>query len=108
MIKTHTRHSLVFKETIQNKIYFIRGKKIMLDADLAALYQTSTFRLNEAVKRNIKRFPEDFMFRLTHVEHSNLISQFAISSWGGLIMRLITKFQYPNYKQFLNHNVQNI
>ena len=55
----------------------------MLDFDLAMLYQTETRRINEAVKRNIRRFPDDFMFQLTAPEFSNLMSQFAISSWGG-------------------------
>jgi phage regulator Rha-like protein len=70
-------------ETIQNKIYLIRGKKIMLDRDLAELYGVKTYRLNEQVKRNVKRFPEDFMFQLNDGEYSNLKSQIAISSWGG-------------------------
>jgi len=70
-------------EIIQNKIYLIRGQKVMLDRDLAKLYTVQTFRLNEQVKRNIKRFPDDFMFQLTKEEFDNLISQFAISSWGG-------------------------
>lgn len=55
----------------------------MLDFDLAEMYQVETRRLNEAVKRNIKRFPEDFMFQLTSQEFDNLMSQFATSSWGG-------------------------
>ncbi len=55
----------------------------MLDSDLALLYGVPTFRLNEAVKRNRKRFPEDFMFHLTRKEFKSLTSQFAISSWGG-------------------------
>lgn len=74
-------------EVIQNRIYEIRGAKVMLDKDLAELYQVTTGRLNEAVKRNIRRFPIDFMFQLTKEEFetlkSNLISQNAISSWGG-------------------------
>ena len=56
----------------------------MLDADLAVLYGVKTGRLNEQVKRNIKRFPEDFMFQLTKEEILNLKSHFAISSWGGV------------------------
>jgi len=70
-------------EVIINKIYFIRGKKIMLDRDLAELYDVSTSNLNLAVKRNIKRFPEDFMFQLEDQEFRNLMLQNAISSWGG-------------------------
>ena len=70
-------------EIIQNKIFLIRGQKVMLDKDLAQLYQVATKRFNEQVKRNIKRFPEDFMFQLTQEEFDNLRSQFATSSWGG-------------------------
>lgn len=65
-----------------NKIYVIRGKKVMLDEDLAELYQVETKRLNEQVRRNIDRFPGDFMFRLTKKEFENLKSQIATSSWG--------------------------
>lgn len=68
---------------IQSKIYEIRGCKVMLDKDLAELYQVETGRLNEAVKRNKKRFPPDFMFQLNLEEFENLISQNAISRWGG-------------------------
>ena len=98
-------------EIIENKIYIIRGQKVMLDKDLAWLYEAETKRLNEAVKRNIERFPEDFMFQLTKEEFEklmsenvtfkmgnkglrsqfvtskedeNLKSQFATSSWGGI------------------------
>jgi len=70
-------------ETVDSKIYFIRGLKVLLDEDLARMYQVKTFRLNEQVKRNKKRFPSDFMFQLTKEESENLISQFAISSYGG-------------------------
>ena len=69
--------------TIQSKIYEIRGYRVMLDFDLAEMYQVETRRLNESVKRNIKRFPSDFMFELTKQEWNNLMSQFATSSWGG-------------------------
>ena len=70
-------------ETIDRRIYFIRSQKVMLDSDLAELYQVPTFRLNEAVKRNGDRFPLDFMFRLTEEEAQSLTSQFAIPSYGG-------------------------
>ena len=70
-------------EPIQNKIYEIRGYRVMLDFDLAALYEVETRRLNESVKRNIRRFPSDFMFQLTNKEFANLMSQFATSRWGG-------------------------
>ena len=70
-------------ERIANRIFIIRGQKVMLDKDLSELYQVPTMRLNEQVKRNLDRFPVDFMFQLTKEEYQNLISQFAISSWGG-------------------------
>jgi hypothetical protein len=70
-------------EAILNKILLIRGEKVMLDSDLALLYGVETRRLNEQVKRNGDRFPEDFMFQLTEEEFQNLMSQFATSSWGG-------------------------
>jgi len=71
-------------ERIERMIYLIRGQRVMLDSDLAELYGVSTRRLNEQVKRNIERFPEDFMFQLTDEEYENLRSQNATSrSWGG-------------------------
>ena len=75
--------SIVPDDILINKIYFIRGHKVMLDRDLSELYQIETRRLNEQVKRNLKRFPEDFMFQLTEKELGNLMSQNATSSWGG-------------------------
>ena len=69
---------------IQNLIYTIRGQKVMLDSDLAMLYEVETRVLNQAVKRNIERFPTDFMFQLTKDEFYNLKSQFVISRWGGI------------------------
>tara|TARA_R110000868_G_scaffold15083_2_gene69236 strand:- start:290 stop:826 length:537 start_codon:yes stop_codon:yes gene_type:complete len=71
------------EEVIASKIYQIRNLKVMLDSDLAALYEVETKRLNEQVKRNETRFPEDFMFQLTSEEWENLKSQNATSSWGG-------------------------
>ncbi len=70
-------------EVIMNKIYQIREQKVMLDRDLAELYGVLTGNLNKAVKRNMKRFPSDFMFQLTQGEFDNLIFQFGTSSWGG-------------------------
>jgi len=64
---------------IHHKIYTLRGKQIMLDEDLATLYQVETRALNQAVKRNIERFPDDFMFQLSKEEYENLISQFVTS-----------------------------
>jgi hypothetical protein len=69
-------------ERLDRLIYEIRGQKVILDADLARVYGVPTFRLNEAVKRNRDRFPEDFMFQLTREEFTNLMSQIAISSSG--------------------------
>ncbi|MCV2485649.1 ORF6N domain-containing protein [Flavobacterium sp. SH_e] len=69
--------SLLSEETISNKIYFIRGQKVMLDSDLAMLYDVETKRLNEQVKRNLSRFPEDFMFQLTENEYNSSRSQIA-------------------------------
>jgi hypothetical protein len=74
---------IVPDEIVMNKIYLIRGQKVMLDNDLAELYEVETRRLNEQVKRNIDRFPEDFMFQLTKDEFEILKSQIATSSWGG-------------------------
>jgi hypothetical protein len=83
MVRKFTQqNNSVSLEQIGQQIYFIRGEKVMLDFDLAKLYQVPTFRLNEAVKRNESRFPEDFMFQLTKEELKNWISQFAISNPG--------------------------
>jgi phage regulator Rha-like protein len=68
---------------IKSMIFEIRGQQVMLDADLANIYQVETKRLNEAVKRNVDRFPLEFMFQLTKEEYDNLKSQIATSSWGG-------------------------
>ena len=70
-------------EVIERRIYLIRGKKVMLDRDLAALYGVTTGNLNKAVVRNLDRFPVDFMFQLSAKEFKNLIFQFGTSSWGG-------------------------
>ncbi len=70
-------------EVVMTKIFIIREQKVMIDRDLAELYGVLTGNLNKAVKRNIKRFPEDFMFQLTKEEFDNLKFQFGTSSWGG-------------------------
>jgi len=75
---------LIPPERIERSILLIRGQKVMLSADLAELYQVEPRVLVQAVKRNIARFPGDFMFQLTEEEFSNLKSQIVISSWGGL------------------------
>jgi len=68
---------------ISQKIYFLRGHRVMLSTDLARLYRVEARALIQAVQRNIDRFPADFLFQLTADEHKNLKSQFVISSWGG-------------------------
>lgn len=83
MAKNKNDNNILPDERITSKIYFIRGEKVMLDRDLAELYGVNTGNLNKAVKRNIRRFPEDFMFQLTKKELNNLIFQFGTSSWGG-------------------------
>ncbi|MDM0114731.1 ORF6N domain-containing protein [Variovorax sp. J22R133] len=70
-------------EAITQRIVVLRGQKVMLDSDLAALYGVETRRLNEQVKRNRERFPQDFLFELTAEEATHLKSQSATSSWGG-------------------------
>ena len=75
---------IIIVGNIENKIYSFRGKNVMLDSDLAKLYGVMTSMLNRAVKRNIERFPEDFMFQLDEKEFQNLICQIGISSsYGG-------------------------
>jgi len=87
-MKKHGTRSKLIKplvitdDSIINKIYFIRGQKIMLDRDLAILYGVETKVLNQAVKRNLSRFPEDFMFRLTEREIKSLRSQIVTSKKG--------------------------
>ncbi|RVU90617.1 ORF6N domain-containing protein [Flavobacterium columnare] len=76
-------------EIISNKIYFIRGQKVMLDKDLAELYQVETKNLKRQVRRNIERFPEDFMFELNEEEFEILRCQIGTSSWGGTRYRPI-------------------
>jgi hypothetical protein len=73
---------VITDELVISKIYHLRGHKVMLDVDLAELYQVDTKRLNEQVRRNIERFPEDFMFQLTENEWESLRSQFATSNVG--------------------------
>jgi len=83
-------------QVIQQKIYEIRSVRVMLDADLAELYGVETKTLKRAVKRNIARFPADFMFELTQNEWGNLRRQFGTSSWGGA--------RYPPFA-FTEHGV---
>jgi len=73
MIK-HTRAEIIMEEHIQSRIFLVRGRKVMIDADLAYLYGVATKALNQAVKRNIKRFPPDFMFPLLKREKNELVT----------------------------------
>jgi len=77
-----TKNLTIPDEVVISKIYLVRSHKVMLDIDLAELYNVETGRLNEQVKRNLDRFPVDFMFQLTHKEWESLRSQFAISKKG--------------------------
>lgn len=81
---------------IQSKIHTIRGERVIFDFDIAVLFGVETKQLKRTVRRNIERFPEDFMFELTAEEWHNLRSQFGTSSWGGL--------RYPPYA-FTEHGV---
>lgn len=75
--------TIIPSEVIEKRIFIIRGQKVMFDRHLAELYGVPTMRLNEAVKRNVKRFPPGFMFQLSLDENDSLISQFAISKGRG-------------------------
>ena len=77
------KESLLPDENIQSKIYLIREQKVLLDRDLAELYGVETKVLKQAVRRNLKRFPQDFMFEMTKNELDNWRSQIVTSSWGG-------------------------
>jgi phage regulator Rha-like protein len=79
-------------ELVMNKIYLIRGQKVMIDKDLAELYSVETKRLKEAIRRNISRFPEDFMFELTSAEFESLRTQIATLKKG--------RGQHPKYMPF--------
>ena len=75
--------ALIPTEMIEKKILLIRGEKVMLDSDFAALYEVATFNLNKAVKRNIDRFPEDFMFQRTKEEADSMRCQIGMSKAKG-------------------------
>jgi hypothetical protein len=77
------KRELIAVGRIAQSIHLVRGQKVMLDSDLAALYGVPTGHLNRAVKRNVGRFPSDFMFRVNAAEARNLKCQIGISSWGG-------------------------
>ncbi|OGH95844.1 MAG: hypothetical protein A2039_09005 [Candidatus Melainabacteria bacterium GWA2_34_9] len=78
-------NELIPIQIIENKIFIIRGKKVMIDSDLAQLYEVETRIVNQAIKRNLDRFPQNFMFQVNNEEWQNLRSQFVISSgnYGG-------------------------
>lgn len=84
MSKKNNNPLSVPDEALMNKIYLIREEKVMLDMDLAELYGVETKQLKRAVRRNIERFPEDFMFELTNEEFENLRGQIGTSNWGGV------------------------
>ena len=88
---------IIPREVIANKIYEFRGKKVMLSTDLAELYEVETKRVNEQVKRNIGRFPERYMFKLTEEEHESLRSQNATLKRG-------QHSKYPPYA-FTEHGI---
>ena len=73
---------ILIHQTIENKIYFIRGQKVMIDRDLAELYGMKTRLLNQALRRNMDRFPSDFMFQLSEIEYNSLMSQIETSKKG--------------------------
>ncbi len=81
-------------ELVEQRIYLIRGEKVMIDAYLADLYQVTTFNLNKAVKRNVARFPTDFMFRLTQQETQSLTFQIGMSKKGGRGGRRTTPYVF--------------
>lgn len=77
------RMTIISDHVLENKFYFLREQKVMIDSDLAELYDVETRVLNQAVNRNKERFPEDFMFQLNKLEWNNLKTQIVISSYGG-------------------------
>ena len=106
--------TFVSHETIERKIYLIRGKKVMLDSELAELYEVRTNVLSKALSRNLDRFPQDFMFQLSKEEAENLRLQNGASSWGGrrYLPRVFTDYgilmlsSVLNSKRAIHVNVQ--
>ncbi len=99
--------AMISKEKIREKIYTIRGLRVMLDKDLAELYEVKTIRLREQVKRNRKRFPGDFMFQLTGDEVNILVSQNAIPSrrnFGGFLPYVFTEQGIANISSVLTND----
>lgn len=89
---------------VRDRILLLRGQRVILDQDLAELYGVETRRLNEQIKRNLDRFPADFMFQLTAKEWANLKSQFATSSWGG---RRTTPYAFTEHGAVMAASVLN-
>jgi hypothetical protein len=83
VVVSHSTSALTRIENIARAILVLRGHRVLLDAELAALYGVTTARLNQQVRHNRKRFPADFLFELTAKEFANLKVHFATSSWGG-------------------------
>ncbi len=83
MMEKEKQKLAITESLVTSKIYIVRDKKVMLDRDLADLYEVETRALNQAVSRNLTRFPEEFMFQLSPDEFEILISQIVTSSWGG-------------------------
>jgi hypothetical protein len=83
MMEKEKQKLAITESLVASKIYIVRDKKVMLDRDLAELYEVETRALNQAVSRNLARFPEEFMFQLSPDEFEILISQIVTSSWGG-------------------------
>ena len=83
MMEKEKQKLAITESLVTSKIYIVRDKKVMLDRDLAELYEVETRALNQAVSRNLARFPEEFMFQLSPGEFEILISQIVTSSWGG-------------------------
>lgn len=99
------KESIISNEVITNKIYLIRGQKVMLDRDLAALYDVKNIRLREQVKRNTEKFPDHFMFRLTETETDFMVSQNAIPSkkhLGGALPYVFTEHGILQLANVLN------
>lgn len=91
-------------EAAQQKIHYIRGQRVILDLELASIYGVSTKRLNEQVRRNLDRFPEDFMFQLSNQEVTNLRSQFATAKWT---MRRANPYAFTEHGAVMAANVMN-
>lgn len=84
---------------IENKIYSVRGVQVMLDSDLAEMYDVETKVLNQAVKRNLERFPEDFRFQLTNKEHENLRSQIVTLEGEDININKKNRARWPHFNK---------